>query len=156
MQQRLSWKIYIPSTSHEIPCIWWNLIVHYHVHKSPTMVSILSQMNSVNTLHPASLCPTLILSFHQHLGLPSCFFPSGVPTKSIGISLLSHVHHMLHLSHLVSICSTVLYFFHQMFPPKSFSFHLPPICTTCSTHLIPFNLIITQHDSVTAHSRKHI
>jgi len=132
------------------------------------MVSMLSQMKSVNTLRPASLCCTLTLSFHQHLGLPSRFFLSGVPTKTIGISLLSQVHHTLHLSHLVSLCSTFKYSFHQhlqglpsslflqIFPTKSFLFHLPPIHTTCSTYLIPLNLITTQHDSVTGHSRNHI
>jgi len=65
MQQRPSWKIYIPSTSHEIPCIWRNPQVHYHVHKSPPMVSILSQMNSVNTL------PSCFSTLHLNIVLPS-------------------------------------------------------------------------------------
>ena len=40
-------------------------------------------------------------------------------------------------------------------PTKIISFYLPPICNTCFTHHIPLNLITTQHDLVTGHSRNH-
>jgi hypothetical protein len=49
------------SPTHEIPSILWNSKVNCHVHKSPPVVSILSQMNTVHTPHPVSLTFILIL-----------------------------------------------------------------------------------------------
>jgi hypothetical protein len=38
------------STSQEIPCLLWNPSVHYHVHKRPQLVPMLSHMNAVHTV----------------------------------------------------------------------------------------------------------
>jgi hypothetical protein len=37
--------------SHEIPCILWNMTVHYHAHNSVSLAAILSLMNPVHGLH---------------------------------------------------------------------------------------------------------
>ena len=45
MQQSASWEANRFSASQEIPPILWNLMVHYHIYKSPSPVPILSQIN---------------------------------------------------------------------------------------------------------------
>jgi hypothetical protein len=54
----------------EISSILQNPKVHYSVHTSSPLVSILSQMNPVNTSYPIFKIIS-ILSFHLRLGLPS-------------------------------------------------------------------------------------
>jgi hypothetical protein len=83
MQHSPSWEANRFAVSQEIPRIWWNPKVHYHVYKWPPLVSILSQSNLVHTPHPTSWRLILILSSHLRLCLPSCLFPSGFPTKTL-------------------------------------------------------------------------
>jgi alanine dehydrogenase len=61
MDQSSSSEANCRSASHEIPCFLWNPRVHYSVHKNPTLVSILNQLNSIHTFHPISLRYILIL-----------------------------------------------------------------------------------------------
>jgi hypothetical protein len=81
MEQSPSWEANSFSASQEIPRILWNPEVHYHIHKNPPPVPILSQLNPVHAPRPSSWRSILILSSHLRLGLPSGRLPSGLPTK---------------------------------------------------------------------------
>jgi hypothetical protein len=48
LEQNPSWEVNSRSAS-EMSCFLWNLKVHFRVHNSPPMVSILSQMNPIQT-----------------------------------------------------------------------------------------------------------
>ena len=57
-------------------------------------------------LHPTSLRPTLILSSHLHLGIPSDLFSSDLPTKTIYALLLSHVRAHLKILDLITVITS--------------------------------------------------
>jgi hypothetical protein len=68
------------SATQEFPNIVWNPKIHYRVHKSPSLVPVLNQMNPVHTA-PSSLRFILVLSSRLPLGLPSSLIHCGFPTK---------------------------------------------------------------------------
>ena len=88
MQHSPSWEANRFSASQEIPRILCNRKVHYRTHKCPPPVPVLSHINPNYALHPNSW-RSVLLSSHLHLGLPSGFFPSGFPTKTLYALLLS-------------------------------------------------------------------
>ena len=89
MGQNPSWEANRFSVTQEIFRILWNPKVHYHIHKCPPPVPILSHLDPIHTPHPTSWRSILILSTHLCLGLPSGLFPSGSPTKILYMPLLS-------------------------------------------------------------------
>jgi hypothetical protein len=90
MELSPSWEAVNCAATQEILSILWNPKVHYHVHKSPPLVPILSQIDPIHTI-PSYLRSILILSTHLRLGLPSNLFPSGFRTDILYVLFFSHI-----------------------------------------------------------------
>jgi len=101
MEQGPSWEAKRFSATQEIPRILWKLKVHYHIHKCPPPVPILSHINPVHAPYQNSWRSILILYSHLCLGLPSGLFPSDFPTKTLYMPLLSTIHAMCPTHHII-------------------------------------------------------
>jgi hypothetical protein len=90
VEQSPSWEPNSNSTSQEILCLLWYLKIHYCIHKSPSLIPFLSQINPVHKV------PSYLSKIHSnitfHQGLPSGLFPSSFQTKILHVFLLSPIH----------------------------------------------------------------
>jgi hypothetical protein len=77
----LFWEAASRSGTQEFPNILSNPKCHYHVHKSPTLVHILSMMTPVHNTRPCFSYIHFNIFSRLRLGLPSGLFPYGFPTK---------------------------------------------------------------------------
>jgi hypothetical protein len=82
------------AATQEFPSILCNLKVHYHSHKNPPLVCILSQINPVHAIQSfvSKLYLNIIPPPPPCLGLPNVLFPSGVPTNSLHAFLSTPIH----------------------------------------------------------------
>jgi hypothetical protein len=110
MEQSSSWEPNRFSASQEITRILWNPKVHYHTHKCPLPVPILTQTVHSLPSYNTSWRSVRILSLHLRLGLPSGLFSSGFPTKTLNTPLLSPIPatYSAHLILLDLIARTIL------------------------------------------------
>jgi hypothetical protein len=100
MEQSPSWETNRFAASQEIPRILLNPKVHYSIHKCPPPVSILSQLNPVNTPHHTSWRSILILSPPSMPGSPQWSLPLRFPHQNpVHDSPLPHLSYMPRPSH---------------------------------------------------------
>ena len=71
MQHSPSWEADRFSASQKISLILWNPEVHYRIHKSPPLLSILSQIDEVNV--KLSLCLIKLQVMKMYRLLELCF-----------------------------------------------------------------------------------
>jgi hypothetical protein len=82
MEQSPSRETNRPSASEEIPSSLWNPKVHYRIHNSQPLVSILSQTHQVQVFPPCFSEIHSTIPSNPRLCLPSDLFPSGFLTKN--------------------------------------------------------------------------
>ena len=90
MEQSPSWEANRFSASQEIPHILWNPKVHYHIHKCPPPVHILSQLDPVHTPKSHFLKSNLNIFLPSMSRSPKWFslrFPHQIPAYNV----ISHV-----------------------------------------------------------------
>ena len=100
------------SASQEIPRNLWNPTVHYRIHKSPSRVSILSQLDPVHASSPSHflkihvnvILPSLSVSpLHISRDLPACnAVHQPVPHSAASIILFSYQHCYVHCLQLTA------------------------------------------------------
>jgi len=100
MEQSPSWATDWLEASQEIPRILWNSKVHFHIHKCPPPVSILSQLDPVHALTSFFLKILLNIIVPSTPGSPQWSLSLRFPTKALYTPFLSPVRPTC-LAHLI-------------------------------------------------------
>jgi hypothetical protein len=140
------------AVTQELPNILWNPKVHYRVHKSLPLISILSQINPVHTT-PFYLSKIQFNITHQRsLGLPTGLFPSGFHTNILYAFLFSpFVLHALLISSSLTwslyLCLTKSTVFSNLIPlhPSAVQIFSPAPCSSFYVCVYIFLDIIRRH-----------
>jgi hypothetical protein len=77
MELSPSWRATNSAVTQEFPSILWKPKVHYHVHKSPPLVPILSQINQIHTI-TSYLCKIHFNIVHPPMPWSSPGFPTSI------------------------------------------------------------------------------
>jgi hypothetical protein len=95
MELSPSWEAANCAATQALPSISWSPKVHYHVHKSPPLVPILSQINSIHTV-PTYVSKIHFIIVHSHTFWSSQWSLSFWPSHQypICMSLLPHSRYM--------------------------------------------------------------
>jgi len=113
------------SASQEIPLILRNLMVHCRIEKYPPPLSI---PNHIDPIHnPTSHSLKIHITSHLRLGLPCGLFPSGFPTETLCLVLLSPI---------CSTCPTYLILL-DFITPTIFAEYRSLSSSLCSSHHSP-------------------
>jgi hypothetical protein len=155
MELRPSWEAASCAATQELPSKLRNLKVHYRVHKSIPLVSILNQITPVHTT-PSYIRSVLVLSSHLRLDLLTGLLPFGFNTNILRAFLFAPIRatcpgHLTLFDFVIliivgeehklwscSICSFLLF-------PVTSSIRLPFRCHLCPIwpSVIPLNLSYT-------------
>ena len=145
MEQSPSWEANRFSDSQEIPCLLWNLKIHYRTHKCPPTVPFQSQIDPVHTPTSHLLQIHLNIILQSTTWSPKESLPSGFPTKTLYTSLLSLIRATCpaHLILLDFITRKILGEEHRSLSSFLRSFLLSPLTSSLSGPNILFNTLFS-------------
>ena len=100
MEQSPSWEANLSLASQEIPRILWNQNVHYRIHKRPSPVPILSQLDPAHTYpsHLLKICFILPSTLRSSKWFVYFRSPHQTPVCTSPVLHTCHLHRALHSS----------------------------------------------------------
>ena len=154
MEKSFFWNLTVFQLVKKIPRILWNPKVHYRIHKCPTPVPILSQLDPVHSSTSNFLKIHLNITLQLSLGLPSGLFPSGFPTKTLYTARPSPICATCpaHLIILDFIARTVLGEEYRLLSSSLFSFLHYPVTSS----LLDLNILLNNPFSNTLSLRSSL